>query len=410
MDSQMYEVDIDMTNKKIIGWGTGSLFLKNVEKYNFDLAYIIDNDESKQGGSILGIDVKSPLALNEENPEEVIIVIYSSFFKEISKDVLAYGAFETISIYELIEKEVFSHSIEEREARAKAFWDEKRTYKGVDMNHWESNELINRIISERAYGSEHTNWIDYISDLYLKGKKNLAVLSLGCGTGLLERKIATQLDCEIIRAIDFSELSIHEARNLAEKEHMSCLIEYEVGNLNTITLPEQVYDLIVAEESIHHVENLEHLYTQVQKALKPDGLFIQSEFTGPDHFQWTDEQLEEINKILDTLDSKYKIKNFYERPRLIDMLANDPSEAVRSSEIIPLTYHYFKVIDRRELGGNIMHLLYQCLNVEYFGDNADRYCNHLLRSILEYEKQVFIEAGKSDTAFLVSRLYKDSDY
>jgi len=402
--------DFEISTKKIIGWGTGKCFQVNFEKYNFDFAYIIDSNESRHGESVLGFDIKSPAILNEENPEDVIIIIYSSFFDEIQKQIVKLGPFITINIYDFIEREVFSYSMEEREAKAKAFWDEKRTYKGVDMNHWESNDWINQIIAERAYGSNHANWIDYISDLYLPGKTGLKVLSLGCGTGLLERKIARQLDCELIKAVDFSELSIQEARNLAELENLSFLIEYEVENLNTIILPTQAYDLIVAEESIHHVENLEHLYTQVQKALKPDGLFIQNEFTGPDRFQWTDEQLEEINKILDTLAPQYKIKDSYERPRLVDMLANDPSEAVRSSEIIPLTYSYFEVIDRREMGGNIMHLLYQCLNVEYFNENADRYCRYLLNSILEYEKKIFLEEGKSDTAFLVSKLHKDSNH
>ena len=38
------------------------------------------------------------------------------------------------------------------------------------------------------------------------------------------------------------------------------------------------------------------------------------------------------------------------------MIAADPSEAVRSAEIVPLLSQYFDILEVRELGGALPHL------------------------------------------------------
>lgn len=38
-------------------------------------------------------------------------------------------------------------------------------------------------------------------------------------------------------------------------------------------------------------------------------------------------------------------------------LRKDPSEAIRSSDIVPLIHRYFKVIEERDMGGTILQML-----------------------------------------------------
>ncbi|WP_080832503.1 class I SAM-dependent methyltransferase [Cohnella massiliensis] len=390
--------------KKIIGWGTGSYFKSVFNRTSIHLDYLVDNDESKVGKEINGLQVFGPEQILNENSMEVVIVVYSSFYDEIYRQIKQMGNYDVIAVEQIMEQnEQEAMTQAEKDLIARQFWDNKREYKGVDLNHWGSNDLIVSIINNRLCGPQYNNWVQYIRENYLKEKLDLKVLSLGCGTGHLERILLKELSCKLIDAIDFSPLSIKEAKNRAELEGFSEKINYQIDNLNEVILDANKYDLIVAEESIHHISNLEHLYQQVNSSLKSDGIFVQNEFTGPNHFQWTDEQLSEINGILELISPKYKIRDKFNRPTLDQMLRTDPSEAVRSSDIIPLTYDFFNVLEQRNVGGNIMHLLYQCLNTDYFHFNRSAFCEHLLISLMEYEEKVFLSRGISDAAMLIAQ-------
>ena len=47
------------------------------------------------------------------------------------------------------------------------------------------------------------------------------------------------------------------------------------------------------------------------------------------------------------------------------MLQHDPSEGVHASQILPLTYQYFDVIDRRDYGGSIMRPFFTGILAEF---------------------------------------------
>src|SRR4029453_13057399 len=112
--------------------------------------------------------------------------------------------------------------------------------------------------------------------------------------------------------------------------------------LNTIRLEPDSYDVVFGVSSIHHVERLEHVFEQVRRALRPGGYFYLDEYIGPSRFQWTDDQLRLMNEQLELLPPQLrrdvrepgKLKQRVERRTLQFMKESDPSEAVRSSEIV----------------------------------------------------------------------------
>jgi SAM-dependent methyltransferase len=119
--------------------------------------------------------------------------------------------------------------------------------------------------------------------------------------------------------------------------------------------------------SAHHFSELEHIYSQVRTALKPGGFFVLYEYIGPTQFQWTDKQLAIINDLLKILPAKYReyipfpgqIKQHIQRPTIDGMNSIDPSEAIRSAEIVPLLAQYFNIVERIDYGGTILHMLLQ---------------------------------------------------
>src|SRR6185503_14217681 len=95
-------------------------------------------------------------------------------------------------------------------------------------------------------------------------------------------------------------------------------------------------------------------------AMKPEATLIVNEYVGPNRFQFTDRQLEIMNALLAALPKR--LRGSYdrkERPDLAFMIDHDPSEAVRSEDLLPMIAERFEVMESKKSGGTIlMHLLY----------------------------------------------------
>ena len=186
-------------------------------------------------------------------------------------------------------------------------------------------------------------------------------LSLGCGHGALERGLIAINMAQRCDGIDLSEGAIQEARRLAADAGVDA-IQYTVGDLEEANFPEAAFDMVFAHHSMHHIEELDGLCLAVRQALRPGGIFHLDEFVGPDRFQWTDTQLHHLNAFVQALPDRYRrlptggLMPVLVRPTIPQMLAFDPSEAVRSSAILETMRRHFRVVEVRELGGALLHV------------------------------------------------------
>jgi hypothetical protein len=64
------------------------------------------------------------------------------------------------------------------------------------------------------------------------------------------------------------------------------------------------------------------------------------------------------------------------RPTLEEMNAGDPSEAIRSSELLPLLSQFFQVVEVKGYGGTLLHLLLEDI-AENFGEDQNRHLQRL---------------------------------
>jgi len=88
---------INKNYKKVIGWGTSAYYKNNASKLNVNLDYLIDSNENKYGTYIDGKIINKPETLTNENSEDTLIIIFSSFYNEICEEILKYGDFDSIS-------------------------------------------------------------------------------------------------------------------------------------------------------------------------------------------------------------------------------------------------------------------------------------------------------------------------
>ena len=95
------------------------------------------------------------------------------------------------------------------------------------------------------------------------------VLDLGCGYGWHCRYAAEQGAADVL-GIDLSEKMIREAR----KRNPGDNITYRVCGIDTYEYPEETFDLAVSNLALHYIEDLEAVYRNVHKTLKPSGTFL----------------------------------------------------------------------------------------------------------------------------------------
>jgi len=155
---------------------------------------------------------------------------------------------------------------------------------------------------------------------------------------------------------------LEDALEIARRSAEGLPITYRRLDLNRDELEPGRYDFVVSAAGLHHVTNLEHCVHQLWRSLKPGGLLLMNEFVGPDRFQWTDEQLEEMNRLFVPLpvEKRHNLmtgvtSERIERRPLAYMIEADPSEAVRSSEIIGTVSLFFEPFVVREFGGTVLH-------------------------------------------------------
>ncbi len=223
-------------------------------------------------------------------------------------------------------------------------------------------------LNERSTGDPARDWLSSWAHRYFVGD-DLRVLVLGCGEGWLERAIADWPFVARIDATDVAAEAVARARDSGgPKSH------YTVADLNTATLEPNAYDVVVAHSILHHVENLEHCFEQIERAMKPDATLIVNEYVGPSGFQFGDDLLVMINELLACLPQR--LRGGYdrkERPSMEFMIANDPTEAVRSIELMPMIAGRFEVLERKSLGGTLlMHLLYDIVQNFRWDDPRER--------------------------------------
>ena len=198
-----------------------------------------------------------------------------------------------------------------------------------------------------------------------KEAKKLRGLSLGCGTGNKELLWAELGNFSVIDAIDISKPRVEEAARKAERLGYGDIVRYRVGDVRGVKLPASSYDVVFADSSLHHLSPLREILLKIDAWLAPAGLLVVNDFVGPTRFQWTDRQLEAANALLSLLPMKYKtlpgggeVRSRIYRPSRLHMILSDPSEAVESSSILPCLHEIFEVLEMREYGGTVLHLLF----------------------------------------------------
>lgn len=207
---------------------------------------------------------------------------------------------------------------------------------GGDGGNYLSHPLVATYTSLRALGSVVSHMDVVIAEIRTKTPPGARILSPGCGAGRKELAIARALPDRHVIAGDVAKEALAMGREAAAKEGLRN-IEFVFQNFNDLHLDARSLDAVTGLGAFHHIENLEGFWAECRRALRPGGVIMGQEYIGPDRFQWTDTQVAEGNRVLREIVPEVHKVHHREilRTPIAQMLALDPSEAVRSTAMLP---------------------------------------------------------------------------
>lgn len=159
------------------------------------------------------------------------------------------------------------------------FW---RTQSGGFLERVERDAVdspFERYTNRRFTDDERTPWYEMIPR-YGAFKRGLALGTSGMAQDarILEANRGLQMTFSDISAGSLERWDETLGRRFPGRVHT------QAADLNFAELPESSYDLIVSSSTLHHVVNLEHVATQINRALTPDGTFFMQDYCAESYF------------------------------------------------------------------------------------------------------------------------------
>ena len=236
-----------------------------------------------------------------------------------------------------------------------SYWSDpgRHAWDDVWLNHPAARAAANR----RATGDPAKWPVQALPDVAADRLPFRRTLSIGCGLGNLERSLVELSYVEAVIGLDLSSEALARARGSAEAAGMSDRIAYVVADAWEWLRAEKNFDAIFFHSSLHHFDRIPDFLGLVREALAPRGVLFLDEYVGPSRDEWSWRHLARWNRIYWALPGEVRRTRVIRRP----INRDDPTEAVESSGILPAVETQFRVLARRDYGGNLLAPIYPSL-------------------------------------------------
>ena len=263
-------------------------------------------------------------------------------------------------------------------------------------------------INPAVTGATDVDWFQFVCVHYIAPAGR--VLEIGCGSHGVSFELCRRGVAHRAVAVDVSTEAIRISRERIAGTDLADRIDYVCGDVADIDFAEGTFDCVIVNMALHHVLELEQLLVNVRRWKKPQSFFVLNEYVGPSRFQWTDATVREGQRLLDSLDERYRVHGVsgevvrtFTRPDYATMVAGDASEGIRSSAIEPLLATYFEVVDRRPYGGTILQWLLADIASNFDAERRPEDAAELDRLFAEERRLLRAGVLKSNFAVIVAR-------
>ena len=214
------------------------------------------------------------------------------------------------------------------------------------------NAVEHQLADEIEAATGVRNLYQYVAR-HVRGRKMVEILGLGsgaCGNELDGiAPLLRQDGCDVTLAcVDVNEKVLEQAADASRDRGIR--FRPVVQDVNRMALGDNQYDVIVAYASLHHFLNLDHVAREINRALRPGGVFVTVDIPTRNGYLMWDETLDAVNAIWRILPPKYKIDHtgfaeptFVEKYTNIDYSVNT-FECINSEAILPALRRYLREV------------------------------------------------------------------
>jgi SAM-dependent methyltransferase len=206
--------------------------------------------------------------------------------------------------------------------------------------------------NERFTGDPATEWYEVIPR-HGEFRRGCA---LGCGSQRVERQILAQNPSLHLTFYDISGEAL--ARRLRQfQSEFPGRVDTRQEDLNFALLPENAYDLIVSQSSMHHIVNLEHVAFQANRTLTAKGAFFLYDFVAESRLQFSDTKKRVYEAIAYATGPRRSAPYAFQWPDPANWVYS-PFEAIRSGETLEVFRNYLEEVDLRVAGAIVPLIMF----------------------------------------------------
>lgn len=174
------------------------------------------------------------------------------------------------------------------------------------------------------------------------------VISIGAGNCDAEVRIASQLrasglDRFTLECLDITPAMLERGQQLAREAGVAEHMAFRRADFNRWR-PDGHYDVVIANQSLHHVVALEHLFDAIAEAIGDDGVFVTCDTIGRNGHQRWPEALAIVRGFWKELPPhrRYNLQLRRQEDEFLDWdCASEGFEGVRAQDILPLLLERF---------------------------------------------------------------------
>lgn len=178
--------------------------------------------------------------------------------------------------------------------------------------------------------------------------KSIKLVSIGSGNCDMEARLARRMVDEgitdfRIECIDINATMLERGKEHAHELGVGGYIFPLYGDFNSWQ-PDKIYDIVLANQCLHHVVELEHLFETIYSALSKEGYFLTSDMIGRNGHQRWPEALALVEEFWEELPQEYRYNQLLKRheEKYINHDCSEFSfEGIRAQDILPLLVKNF---------------------------------------------------------------------
>lgn len=221
-----------------------------------------------------------------------------------------------------------------------------------EIFHYWSNKYLRPVLEEFGYSHPEAFFERQLAEAYDSAaptaREPARFVSIGSGNCDAEVRVASGLVASgrthfVLECLDINPEMLARGKALAESECLAAQLQVLQGDFNNWS-PTRHYQAVLANQSLHHVVNLEGLFDAVAKAIGETGRFITSDMIGRNgHARWP-EALEIVQEFWRELPDRYRYNQQLHRQE--EVFANwdcsvEGFEGIRAQDILPLLIERF---------------------------------------------------------------------